>query len=140
MGFCILQTLFTSFPVALRNSSMKPSWTMIFWRSWNLSTLERWWTACTRKSSLLSSWLFRRESRGTTSMCLLVNCRCFCYLLFILSYFWNPNIPLHSTFFYNFFCLIWFSVFRGFIRGHSKWKAPGSDASWDGLRRVGHSL
>lgn len=106
MGFCILQTLFTSFPVALRNSSMKPSWTMIFWRSWNLSTLERWWTACTRKSSLLSSWLFRRESRGTTSMCLLVNCRCFCYLLFILSYFWNPNIPLHSTFFIIFF--VWF--------------------------------
>lgn len=124
---CTIQDSIASFPVALRNWSMKPSWTMTFWRSWSLSTLERWWTACMRRSSPLSSWLFRKESQGTTSMCLLVNSRCCCSLLFILFVFLK-------------FSLIWFSVFRGFIRGHSKWKAPGSDASWDSLRRVGHSL
>ncbi len=150
LGFCILQTVLPPLPVALRNWSMKPSWTMTFWRSWSLSTLERWWTACMRKSTPLSSWLFRRESRGTTSTCLLVSSRCYCYLLLILSWFYKSKyfndsieIMFWSLLFY-FYCsahwCIWFSVSRGFIRGHPKWKAPGSDASWDGFWRAGHSL
>lgn len=87
---------------------MKPSWTMTFWRSWSLSTLERWWTACMRRSTLLNSWLFRKESRGTSSMCLLVNSRWFCYLLFILSYFF---ISKYITVLHCFLCVFFFLYF-----------------------------